>query len=93
MTHARNDVDLRWAHPALARSARKIFRRVGRDAGGRLKVSDMASCFGRHGKAMLDAEEDQDGSGYACLCGRWMDVLKDWGVCTGVGGWSIGGEA
>lgn len=93
MTQTHNDVDLRWAHPALAKSARKIFRRVRRDDKGRLNVADMTSRFGRHGAAMLDAEEDQDGSGWALLCGRWQEVLKDWGVCVGVGGWSIGGEA
>ena len=93
MTQTHNDVDLRWAHPALAKSARKCFRRIRRDDRGRLNAEDMRRVFGRHGSAMLDAEEDQDGSGWADLCGRWQDVLKDWGVCVGVGGYAIGGES
>ena len=93
MTRTHNDVDLRWAHPALAKSARRVFRRIRRDAKGRLWVADMRQAFGRHGAAMLDAEKDQDGSGWADLCGRWRDVLKDWAVCAGVGGYAIGRKA
>lgn len=85
----RNDVDLRWAHPALAKCARRIFRRVRRDESGRLSLADMSRSFGRHGAAMLDPPEYQDGSGWAALCGRWKDVLKDWGQCAGVSPWCI----
>ena len=80
----RNDIDLRWAHPALAKCARKIFRKIRRDAKGRLNVADARRFFGRHGDPMLDPAEYRDGSGWAFLCGRWQDVLKDWGQCAGV---------
>ena len=56
MTQTHNDVDLRWAHPALAKSARRVFRRIRRDAKGRLWVADMRQAFGRHGAVNLDGQ-------------------------------------
>lgn len=89
MTQAHNDIDLRWAHPALAKCARRIFRKIRRDDRGRLNAADMRRCFGRHGDPMLDPVEYRDGSGWAFLCGRWQEVLKDWGQCAGVSMWCI----
>lgn len=92
MVNARNDVDLRGFHPALAKAARKLFRLVRRDSRGRLSADDMRVRFGRHADAMLDAPGDRADAGWAFLCGRWGEALKDWGVETGVSGRATGGE-
>lgn len=84
-------IDLSWAHPALAKSAGRIFRRIRRDDLGRLSLADMRRSFGRHAGPMLEEPVYRDGSGWAFLGDRWQAVLKDWGTCAGVSMWCIGG--
>jgi len=78
------DIDLSWAHPALAKSARKIFRNVRRDGDGRLCVTDMKNRFQRHAMPMLDDIEGIRGREWAFLGDNWKTVLKDWAMCAGV---------
>jgi hypothetical protein len=78
------DIDLTWAHPGLAKCARKIFKHVRRDAVGRLNVNDMKSRFQRHARPMLGDIEHVDGHDWAYLDINWRTVLKDWAMCAGV---------
>lgn len=84
-----NDIDLTWAHPSLAKCARRIFRKVRRDGEGRLRVEDMRRSFGRHADPMLDVSVEHGGGSWAFLDPSWKSVLKDWGVCAGVSMWCI----
>ena len=78
------DIDLSWAHPSLAKSARRIFKHVRRDAEGRLSVKDMCIRFQRHALPMLGEVEKIGGREWAFLSENWQAVLKDWGMCIGI---------
>lgn len=78
------EVDLSWAHPSLAKNARKIFRNVRQDAEGRLNVQDMKNRFQRHALPMLDEIERINGRDWAYFGDNWKTVLKDWGMCAGI---------
>lgn len=82
-------IDLSWAHPALAKSAGKIFRNVRRDELGRFNLSDMRIRFGRHGVAMLDEPEYEKGQAWAFLSDKWQSVLKDWAMNVGLSPYCI----
>lgn len=84
-----DDIDLTWAHPALANSAARIFRHVRRDGEGRMNASDMRRRFGRHGIAMLGEIERSNGQEWAFLGDRWQAVLKDWGMCANISPYCI----
>jgi hypothetical protein len=79
-----NQVDLSWAHPALAKNARRIFRNVRQDSEGRLCVTDMKNRFQRHAMPMLDDIEIIGGREWAYFDDNWRTVLKDWGMCVGI---------
>ena len=78
------EVDLTWAHPSLAKHARKIFKHVRQDAEGRLSVRDMRARFQRHAFPMLGDIETIGGRDWAFLSENWATVLKDWGMCMGL---------
>ena len=84
-----DEIDLSWAHPALAKSAERIFRRVRRDGEGRLNVADMRRRFGRHAVPMLDGIETVQGQTWGKLGEGWQAVLKDWGICANVSPYCI----
>ena len=78
------DIDLSWAHPALAKNARRVFKGVRQDREGRLCVMDMKNRFQRHAMPMLDDIEIVHGREMAYLGDKWQTVLKDWGMCAGI---------
>ena len=78
------DIDLSWAHPSLAKHARRIFKNIREDGEGRLNVADVKSRFHHHGRPMLGEIERIGGREWAYLADNWQSVLKDWAMCAGV---------
>ena len=84
-----NDIDLSWAHPSLAKHARRVFKNIRKDAEGRMNVRDMRARFQRHAIPMLGEIETIKGHEWAFLSENWATVLKDWGMRVGIGGYCI----
>lgn len=78
------EIDMKWAHPSLAKHARKILRNIRRDAEGRMNVADMKLRFQRHAMPMLGDVEKINGREWAFLSENWKTVLKDWAMCAGI---------
>jgi hypothetical protein len=75
------DIDLSWAHPALAERVGKILQNIRQDGDGRLNVNDMKLRFQTHAAPMLGYTHGRE---WAFLSDNWKTVLKDWAMCAGV---------